>query len=422
VTRFSPYERQVDFRFVILGLFMTEPHGKTASSPGEMYGARKNAHDTRNDTGSLAGSVLRYLDILWKHKRLIAFGAVLPALVLGALLVLIPHEYKASFAYEWPLTESEYSILQRRFYSAENIGKIVEHLRKKDFTAYARKLAEAESEESREELISFDVFPAYPKRLQTTGPETSEKISEIEAPLLYLDVRGGSKANMEAICAIITDNIENVLPIYNVRADLKETIRQLMTDAAEIEDNRFTISLDLQQEQARLAKMKGVDGPAAGAAQDNLVLQMSNDPNNREMLPWPYQLRAVQSRMIELEEGLKGDQQKLDYYVKILDLNNRILRTVESRLLTEYTVGEFIGYLDGELQQAKDTDVSDYLRSYIRKTQNLIFVSTRAGEKPIVEPVKRHAVQRTVLTFIVLLMAMTFVAVALEYRETAGRK
>ena len=62
--------------------------------------------------------------------------------------------------------------------------------------------------------------------------------------------------------------------------------------------------------------------------------------------------------------------------------------------------------------------VADYLKSYVRKTENLAQVNTRAGEKPMVYPVAKYVVQNSVLTLIVSLMVMAFVAVLLEYRGT----
>ena len=372
-------------------------------------------------------AILHYLHILWKHRLLIGCGSVLPALALIGIIRFQPDMYKVSFVYERPLTESEYNVLLRRFYSSENLGKIAGLLRDKGLVDYAGKLDKAQTEESLEQLISFKVFPAYPRRLQTTDPVVSERIGAFQARLLYVDIRGDSRQDMEVISTVITGNLEGVLPIYDVRTDLKEAIRQVKTQAAAVEDNRFTTSLDLQQEQARLAKMKGLDdGSLAGASssgsagsQGGIVLQVTNDPNNRELLPWPYQVRAVQAKIIDLEQGLKVGQERYNYYLKILDLNNRLLSTIEQSLLKYYTVQEFVGFLDEELRQYKDKDdaIADYLRSYIRKTQNRTLINTRAGEKPFVYPVGKDAVRNGVLAFIVLLMVTAFVAVALEYQN-----
>jgi hypothetical protein len=375
--------------------------------------------------GNPLGVVLQYIRILWKHRLLVGCGSLLPALALTSLVYFQASTYKVSFVYERPLTESEYNVLLRRFYSSENLGKISGLLTEKKLMDYAAKLNRAGTEESLQRLISFKVFPAYPRRLQTTDPLVSERISAFQARLLYVDIVGDSKPNMEAISGVITANIESILPVYDVRTDLKEAIRQAKVQVAEIEDHRFSTALDLRQEQDRLTKMKTLDdgaaSPATMASQGGLVLQVTNDPNNLEILPWSYQVRAVHAKIIDLEQGLKADQEKYDYHLKILDLNGKLLANVEQNLLKYYTVQEFVKSLQEELGQQKDTNVADYLRSYIRKTQNRMAINTRAGEKPIVYPESKGAVRTGALAFIMLLMVTTFIAVALEYQNGRGK-
>jgi hypothetical protein len=385
----------------------------------------------QESTSSPLGAILRYIRILWKRRLLVGFGSVLPALMLAGAMYFRAGTYKVSFVYERPLTESEYIVLLRRFYSSENLGKIAGVLREKGLADnYAGQFDKAQTEESLQQLVGFKVFPAYPRRLQTTDPLVSERISAFQARLLYVDIRGNSRQNMQTISDVVTANIENVLPIYDVRTDLKEAIRQAKTQVTDIEDRRFTISLDLQQEQARLAAMKKVedDATAAGSSlnavgpQGGIILQVTNDPNNRELLPWSYQVRAVQARIIDLQQSLAAGQQRYDYYLRIMDLNSKLLDKVEQSLLKYYTIREFVGFLQQELDQYKDTGVADYMRSYIRKTQNRILINTRAGEKPIVYPVEKDAVRGGALAFIVLLMATSFIAVALEYQNGRGKQ
>ena len=66
------------------------------------------------------------------------------------------------------------------------------------------------------------------------------------------------------------------------------------------------------------------------------------------------------------------------------------------------------------MQACDENTMVDYLKSYIRKTQGLMLVNTRAGEQPIVYPVSKYTVKRAVLALIVFLMIMTFIAVVQE--------
>ncbi len=376
------------------------------------------------------GIISYYIRILWKRRFLVGCGSVLPALALVGAMYFQAGTYKVSFVYERPLTEGEYNVFLRRFYSSENLGKMAELLRKKGLAGYAGKLDSIQSEEALQQFIGFKVFPAYPKRLQNTDPLVSERIGAFQARLLYVDIRGDSRANMEVISHVVTANIESVLPIYDVRTDLKEAIRQAKTQLMEIEDRRFTMSLDLQREQSRLVEMKkvedgtvgGMNGLNAVGPQGGIILQVANDPNNRELLPWTYQVRAVQAKVIDLQQELRAGQERYDYYLKILDLNNKLLSQVEQSLLKYYTVQEFVAFLQQELSQYKDSGVADYVRSYIRKTQNRILINTRAGEKPTVYPVDRNTVRSGVVALVVLLMLTGFIAVGLEYQNGRGKQ
>ena len=79
---------------------------------------------------------------------------------------------------------------------------------------------------------------------------------------------------------------------------------------------------------------------------------------------------------------------------------------------------QFLSFVGEQLLASKDKDQADYLKSYVRKTENLVQASTRAGESPVIYPVPKHVAGTAALVFAVFLMVAAFVAVA---REPAGR-
>lgn len=360
-------------------------------------------------------AMLHFGRILWQHRVLIVLGSLLPAILVGTSIRLWPVDYTTTFVYERPLAENEYHVLLRRFYSSENLAKIVERLRDHGATDYVTRLEGAETEQALQKLIRFRVSPAYPTRLQTTDPNTSERIGLFKAQLFYIDITGRSKSDMAAVSDVVTANVENVLPIYDIRNDLKESIHKFKKLAVEIEDNRFGLTVDLQKEKTRLEKLSSLAATASEAPEDNLVLQFTDVTESREFLPLPYQKRAVQSKIIDLQETLSSDEEMCGYYLKVLELNGRLLSEIEQSLLTYYTVQEFLDFLTAQLAAGEETELADYLRSLIHKTQNQTLVNTRAGEKPVVYPVSKRMLSRSVLAFLVLLMITTFMAVAHEY-------
>jgi hypothetical protein len=362
-------------------------------------------------------AILHFVRLLWGRKLLIISGSLLPALLIALLLWLWPRKYTATFVYERPLAESEYHVLLRQFFSAENLDKIYGRLQEKGLTEYAEKLAKTQTATSLEKWIQFTVSPVYPRRLQTTDPTTSERISAFQAHLLSIEIGGDSRPDVPMIAAVITENFENVLPIYQVRNDLKESIRRFKMQAAEIEDNRFSLSLELEKERATLEKLNALESSASETTQGNMVLQFTDIQNSREFLPLSYQVRAVQSKIIDLEGTLSSNEEKYNYYLRVLELNDRLLGKVEESILVHYTVQQFLEFLGEQLLACEDKAAADYLKSYIRKTENLALVNTRAGENPVVYPVAKHVIRRGTLSLVVLLMITVFIAVALEYRH-----
>ncbi|MEN6578787.1 MAG: hypothetical protein ABFD90_20760 [Phycisphaerales bacterium] len=362
-------------------------------------------------------AILRYLYLLWKHKVLIAAVSLVPAAIVALALSLWPRKYTATFVYERPLAESQYGVLQQRFYSQENLDKIAGCLREQGLTGYAGRMEKAQVRQAFDKLIRFEVAPMYPRRLQTTDPATSTQISAFQAKLLFVRVFGASEPEVRKAAAIVMGNIESVLPIYDIRKDLKESIQRYRLLAAEIEDNRFTLTLDLQKEQTKLEKLTAVGGATPEAALGGIVLQFNDVQNSREFLPLSYQVRAVQSRIIDMRETLAANAKKYEFYLKVLDLNGRLLSRIEESVLTYYTAEQFVASLQEQLQSCEEDALSDHLKSYIRKTQNLVLVNTRAGEKPVVYPVRKGVVKNSGLAFAVSLMVAMFTAVLSEYRR-----
>ena len=397
-------------------------------------------------------ALVHHLALLWEHRRLVLGGSLLPALLVAGVLCLGPRKHTVTFVYERSLSENEYGVFQRRFYSQENLDKIVGRLREQGLTRYVQQLEKARTPQAFEKLIRFEVTPMYPKRLQTTDPCTSEKISSFKAKLLSVRIFGHAPEEVAQASAIVTGNIENVLPLYDVRSYLKKSLQELRKSAAEIEDQRFKLSVDLEKEQAKLEKFKALEG--TGASGDAVVLQLDGTEKGRDLLPLfssvritsakivellkalsdtekynpydflplSYQVRAAQSKIVDLQETLSSNKEKHDFYLQALDLDNRLLLKIEESLLTYYTAQQYLQYLGEQLSACQAPSLCDHLRSCIRNAEDLALLNTRAGEKPIVYPVSRGAVTYGALTFLLGLMLMAFVAVVREHRQEQRRQ
>ncbi|UCD50872.1 MAG: hypothetical protein JSW27_25525 [Phycisphaerales bacterium] len=292
--------------------------------------------------------------ILWHRRYLVALGALLPALLVGVVLHLLPTAYSTTFVYERPLSESEYNVLLHRFYGLENLGKIVAHLRDRGVDDQAARLEQAGTRKALERLIRFEPFPAYPTPLRTSDPEILEGINSIKAQLLYVELTGAERDAMPAIADVITANIEDALPIYDLRDDLRESSRTL------------------------------------------------------------------RQRIAEIEENVNHSEQMHRYSLKVLASTDRLREEIDRHLPADYTMPQFLDFLEKQLTACEDEELAEHLRSWLRKTQNVMLASKPAVESPAVYTVSKHVLERSVLAFIVALMITTFMAVTLE--EGKGRR
>lgn len=410
---------------------MHEPQNAAASpteshpgGPGEGTGTSPPAQNTPTGSpgptahqrvlGALAEPyreplILGYFRLFWAQRWLVLGGSLLPALSVALVLYLGPRQYTATFCYERSLTQSEYDVLQRRFHSQGNLDKIIGRLQGQGLTRYVRQVERARTPQSFDKLIALEVSPTYPKLLQTADPCAYEKIAAFRARLLSVKIVGDSPEEVAGVGAVLTDNIESVLPLYDLRNHLKESLAQLRSDAAQIEDDRPRLSFDLQKETAKLEKLKALAGTTVEAVPSGVILPLS------------YEIETAQSRIVDLQETLGSDTQKRDFYVQAMNLDTRFLVQVEDSLLTYCTAQQYLGFLGEQLLACQDPALGDHLRSYIRKTENVVLASTRVGEKPVVCPVSKDVLRNSILTFVLFLMVMMFAAVGLEHRHEQRR-
>jgi hypothetical protein len=425
------------------------------AGPGE--GSRASQRDWEPEAPYREPSILRYLRLLWGHRGLILVGSLLPTLLIALVLYLWPDKYTVTFFYERRLAETEYNVLLRRFRSQENLDKLVGRLQEQGLTRYVRKLDRAQTQESLDKLIRFEVLPAYPLRLQTTDPCSSERISAFRAKLLSVQITGSSAQEAAGAGTIVTANIEDILPLYDLRNYLKDSLTKLRGDAAKIEEDRSKLSFDLQKENAKLEKLKALAGAKdtpGETAPGGVILQLGMDPSRGplplfypvqggppkmvnlqdmfspgaekydlyEFLPLSYQIRAVESKIVDLQETLSSNTHKHDLDLQAVDLDNRLLTQVEANLPTYYTAQQYLGFVREQLRACEDPTLADYLRSCLGKMENLVLVNTRAGEKPAVYPVAKHILRNSVLTAVLGLMSTGLAAGVLEHRLARRRQ
>ena len=78
-------------------------------------------------------NLMDYFFVLWKRKWFILLATLLPTLIIGIVLLVYPRTYKVTYVYDvsnWDISEKNYRVLCSRFYSEENLNKIIDELKK----------------------------------------------------------------------------------------------------------------------------------------------------------------------------------------------------------------------------------------------------------------------------------------------------
>ena len=362
-------------------------------------------------------NLMDYFLVLWKRKWFIFLVSVLPALVVGLVIFLGPRDYKISYTYNVGLGEKAFKVLEDTFYSMENLEKLVEKLQTNDFNEYAKKIAEAGTGESLKEFVSFEISPSYFEVIVPSKAkdfEELQKIQQVKGTLLVMAIVGNPQKDMYTISSIMRDDFEKVIPVYSVKDGLTNNIEALKTNMAKIEEDRFGLGLELERKKATLEKLKNLKSGDSGNIQSNIILQFNNVDASSSYLPLAHQIQAVDSQIINLEESIKANEERYNYYKVLLNINEKLFDEVRNKTSLYYTIQEFHSFAANMVNDYKDEESIDYLSAYIKSIENKMANTVPLMEKPKIYPIARGTVKRSGEVFVISLMISVLAAFFLE--------
>jgi hypothetical protein len=364
-------------------------------------------------------NLMDYFLVLWKRKWFISLASVLPALAVGVIIFLWPRNYKTTYVYGANLDEKEYRILLDRFYCEENLGRITTRLKENGLEEYARQITEAQQIKALEKLVNLEVSPAFFESAGSSGKtkiEDLQKIQQVKGTLLVMTIESGPPKDMHTISSIIRDDFEKIIPIYSAKEGLTNNIEALKANMAKIEEDRFGLGLELERKKATLEKLKNLKSEDSGNVQSNITLQFNMDASSA-YLPLAYRIQAVDSQIISLEESIKANEERYNYYKGLLTVNERLFDEVKSKASLYYTIQEFHSFLNNIVKDYKGKELVDYLNGYIKKIENKIASAAPLVEEPKVYPVAKGTVKKSGIVFAISLMIAVFAAFLLEGLE-----
>ena len=431
---------------------MTELHNDiTNEQPVSPMDPQEN--DVYEDEINLMGYIL----VLWKYKWLILLGSVLPALIVGLIFYFGPRNYKVTYVYDvrgrsiydvrnrstydggrstydvrdrstydvrsqsiydvsnWSLNEKNYRMFLDKFFSKENIDKIVNRLRENGLHRYAEQMTKASTTEGLKKFVDFEVSPPYMDltSAKITDPVELEQIRQLSAQLLNMTIVGRPKNDIPKISLVIRDNLENVISVYMVEQQLTAAARRLRASVADIEENSFELQLALKTDKAVLAKLKNVKTPVSDGGASSIALQFDIS-GKTEYLPVEYQIQATESKTIRVEGQIAANEENRSCYRDLLALNEKLLAELKGKMASYYTIQQFHSFLTALVNSYESKELKSYLNSYIKKIENRISASAPVTEKPNVWAVSKGTVKKSAIVFVIALMLSVFTAFLLE--------
>ena len=328
-------------------------------------------------------NLVDYLMVLWRRKYFIVLGTAIPTLIFGLALFFSPDKYKVAYTYDFGLDEKGCKVLLGHFYGAENWGLLAAGLKGTGFYESA-----------------------------AAAPNADIKL-EISGTSLLLTVEGNSPEYVRNISSIVRDNIEAVLPMYAVKKELSNAVTGFKTKIADIEENKFNQELELQRKKAVLAKLKNLE-PEESNSPANIILQFGDVRQDCEYLPLVYQIQATDVNIVNIEETIVANQKKCEYYNTLQSLDERLLKEVNNKAASYYTLGDFHSFLTNVMSENENAGAVDYLKAYIKRIENMMTTTRPVVDKPEIHPVPKDAGAKTATTSAVLLVVTILTAFLLE--------
>ena len=368
------------------------------------------------DTSEEEIDLIDYFRVLWKRKYFIFLASVLPAFFIGLIIFLLPRDYKIAYTYNMELDEKAFKVLEDKFYSTENLKKLVEKLQESGFDKYAKKLEEAKTAEDLKKVISFEISPSYfeTNAAKATDVDNLQKIQRVRGRLLAMTIIGRPRKDMEKISSVIRDNFEKVIPMYSVQEGLNITIINFKTKMADIEKGRFLLELDLKKKKAILEKLKKLEPADSNKIPGGIILQFNNIGQSSEYLPLAYQIQANISNIIDCEETIRANLDEYDYYKNLISFNEKLLDEVKNKTSSYYTIQEFHSFLTNMMGDYTEKELADYLNAYTKRIENMMSINTPVIEKPSVYPIPKGAAKKSSVSFVALIMIASFMAFVFE--------
>jgi hypothetical protein len=330
--------------------------------------------------------VIDYIIVLWKYKWFILLFTILPVLVATAYFKFLPRHVAINYTYMGSLNEGKFEILRTSFYNSENIKKIVERLKAGNLEYYAEEISGVTLENGLDKYISF--------KFQNSN------VPRDDNSLLYMTIGCDSNENIKQIALIYRENFEKVIPLYFEKERLTKNILNIRNKIAGIKDVIFLTDLQLERKKTSLDDLRKIANADSNKLNGNFVMQF-NSLDSKVSLPAFYQVQSTETQIVNLNEEIRANKEMLDYYCKILKINQSLFDHVSSKLAAYYTIEEYYSFLKSLAKEYKEPESIYYIESSERKIENVMTENVPLIENPVVYIEGKGTVKKAGLVFLI---------------------
>jgi hypothetical protein len=368
----------------------------------------------KNDTGEDEINLMVFFRIIYNHKGFILLGSVLPALLVGLVLFIIPKDYKVTYTYDVGQDEKDYNMLLGELHGEENLDNLTarlenDKLSEKDGTILIERFYGAANLNKLAEQLSTNGYDEYAQGISRTKVRL-----EISDALLNITIAGRDQEDLQGISSFVRDNFETLLSMYFALKILNNDILWFKLKTADIEEQKFNLELELDRKKAILQKLKAMASADSNNIPQGIVLHIDNVRGSSEILPWAYQVQVADANIIYLEETIRTNQKRYDHYKALLSLNENLFDEIKNNAPSYNTTEEFYTFLTDTLGNYQSTEVNDYINAYTHNIENVISNNTALVENPRINPIPRGTIKKSMVVFAALFMITIIITFFLE--------
>lgn len=347
--------------------------------------------------------LLQLIDALWRKRLFLALFAVVPALLFGLWIFLSPRAHRARLVYPMELTATDFQRLADRFYGGDNLRLLIADMEAKGLKEWPESLRQAETRAELSKLIALQITPNYVDfneranlklSLERSWAENIEKIEQLRARMLEIQIYGGNADELSAALASVRHNFEAQLPLRELQDGLLQRRYSLNNQLVENEQERAYEAEKLLTATRTRDNLAAADPGRAVAGAPAVTLQLGEKERESDHLPLSLQREIYAAQVALLTERVESA--KRQYALKSLEAE--LLGEISTALdqLVE-SGGDLEGYLAllAKARQQHAPERLDLLDGMKHLAENYHFTRRPLVAAPRVLPQPRHTVQRT---------------------------